>query len=83
MKHTHQRSFLRCGNRSRQVVTVEDDGCGVPPGAEHKGGMGLKIMRYRATIIGATLNIVSREGRYHGALHVAPPDGRRRSRRLQ
>jgi PAS domain S-box-containing protein len=46
----------------RLVVTVEDDGRGIPPGGEHKGGMGLKIMRYRATIIGATLDIVSREG---------------------
>ena len=66
----------------RLVVTVEDDGRGMPPSAEHKGGMGLKIMRYRASIIGATLEIGSREGGGTTVrCYVAPPDRRHRSRR--
>ncbi len=47
---------------SRVVVTVEDDGHGMPQSFEARGGMGLKIMRYRATIIGASLDIVPRAG---------------------
>ena len=46
----------------RIVMTVEDDGQGIPEGAALKGGMGLKIMRYRATIIGASLEVGSRDG---------------------
>ena len=46
----------------RLVVAVEDDGIGMPQHAETRGGMGLKIMRYRASIIGALLDIEPREG---------------------
>ena len=45
----------------RVVLTVEDDGGGIVPGAETRGGMGMKIMRYRASIIGASLEIGARE----------------------
>jgi signal transduction histidine kinase len=44
------------------VVTVTDDGHGMPQSSETRGGMGLKIMRYRASIVGATLDIEPREG---------------------
>jgi signal transduction histidine kinase/PAS domain-containing protein len=44
------------------VVTVEDDGHGLPQSASANGGMGLKIMRYRASIVGASLEIGAREG---------------------
>jgi signal transduction histidine kinase len=43
------------------VMTVEDDGCGLPPDAESEGGMGLKIMKYRAGIVGALLELGARE----------------------
>lgn len=46
----------------RLVVTVEDDGHGMPNDVELRGGMGLKIMRYRASIIGASLAIEPRDG---------------------
>jgi len=36
-------------------LTVEDDGSGIPPDAERKGGMGLSIMRYRANTLGAKM----------------------------
>jgi signal transduction histidine kinase len=48
-------------------LMVEDDGHGILPGAETRGGMGLKIMRYRASIIGASLEIGARE---HGGTIV-------------
>jgi signal transduction histidine kinase len=39
------------------VLSVQDDGIGMPPRAEADGGLGLRIMGNRATIIGATLTI--------------------------
>ena len=39
------------------VLTVRDDGAGVPEDAGAKGGMGLRIMKYRADIIGASLDV--------------------------
>jgi signal transduction histidine kinase len=39
------------------TLTVKDDGVGFPESVENKGGMGLSIMNYRASIIGASLNI--------------------------
>jgi nitrate/nitrite-specific signal transduction histidine kinase len=51
----------------RLALVVEDDGHGILPGAETRGGMGLKIMRYRASIIGASLEIGARE---HGGTIV-------------
>ena len=39
------------------LLTVRDDGRGMDPDAEHGDGMGLKIMRYRANILGGHLTI--------------------------
>jgi signal transduction histidine kinase len=39
------------------VLTITDDGVGLPENARNKDGMGLRIMAYRADIIGATFNI--------------------------
>ena len=39
------------------LLTVRDDGRGMDPDAEHGDGMGLKIMRYRANILGGRLAI--------------------------
>ncbi len=39
------------------VLTVRDDGAGLPDDAGAKGGMGLRIMKYRADIIGASLDV--------------------------
>jgi signal transduction histidine kinase len=46
----------------RLVITVEDDGRGLPHTPSTNGGMGLKIMRYRASIVGASLEIGARDG---------------------
>jgi signal transduction histidine kinase len=46
----------------RLVMTVEDDGHGMHQAGSVSSGMGLKIMRYRASIVGASLEIGAREG---------------------
>jgi signal transduction histidine kinase len=47
---------------ARLVLTVEDDGRGMPSTQTKRSGMGLKIMHYRAAIIGAALEICPRAG---------------------
>ncbi|MEX0744414.1 MAG: PAS domain S-box protein [Phycisphaeraceae bacterium] len=44
----------------RFEVMVEDDGQGVPADHEQASGMGLRIMRHRASVIGADLSIEAR-----------------------
>jgi len=39
------------------TLTITDDGIGLPENAQNKNGMGLRIMAYRASMIGATFNI--------------------------
>jgi PAS domain S-box-containing protein len=51
----------------RLTLTIEDNGRGIMPGTETRGGMGMKIMRYRASIIGALLEIGARK---HGGTIV-------------
>jgi PAS domain S-box-containing protein len=38
-------------------LAIEDDGSGIPPGAGEHGGLGLRIMRARAELVGARLAI--------------------------
>jgi signal transduction histidine kinase/DNA-binding LacI/PurR family transcriptional regulator len=47
----------------RETVTAEvsDDGCGIPAGASDEGGMGLHILKYRASVIGGELRIRSND----------------------
>jgi len=47
----------------RETVTVEvsDDGVGIPAEADGDGGMGLQILKYRASVIGGELRIRSKE----------------------
>lgn len=50
--------------KSRLILKVTDDGCGLPP-AIHKGkGMGLRVMQHRAHMIGA--NIALRPSKERG-----------------
>jgi len=39
------------------VLRVEDDGIGLPPDLERPEGMGIRIMNYRANIIGGSLRV--------------------------
>ncbi|HKI69026.1 MAG TPA: sensor histidine kinase, partial [Verrucomicrobiae bacterium] len=43
-------------------LTVSDDGSGFENTSPGSGGMGIRIMHYRAKVIGATLNVKSRPG---------------------
>jgi PAS domain S-box-containing protein len=44
------------------ILRVRDDGVGIRGDLSHKRGMGLRIMRYRAGMIGATLDVQAAEG---------------------
>ena len=41
----------------RAVLTVRDDGAGLPEDASGLKGLGLRIMRYRANVMGASLDV--------------------------
>ncbi len=45
------------GDETQLQLTVSDNGVGIPDGAEAGPGMGLRIMRYRADLIGAEFGI--------------------------
>ncbi len=44
------------------TLTVKDDGIGLPSDAQAANGMGLRIMRYRAHMIGGTLSVRNDKG---------------------
>ncbi len=48
--------------KDRYALTIQDDGIGFSVGAGGHTGMGLRIMHYRARVIGATLEVKSRPG---------------------
>ena len=50
--------------RSQFRLSIRDDGRGFPARTGSAAGMGLRLMRYRANLIGARLSIASRRG--HG-----------------
>ncbi len=47
----------------RFALTVQDDGAGFEPPGTGGAGMGIRIMRYRARVIGATLDLKSKPGK--------------------
>ncbi len=53
---------LRTGARDGVRLSIEDDGRGLQAGGERPQGLGLRIMSYRASIIGATFNLGDRHG---------------------
>jgi PAS domain S-box-containing protein len=46
-----------CPESDGLVLVIRDDGRGLPPDVRNSTGMGLHIMNYRATMIGATLQL--------------------------
>jgi signal transduction histidine kinase len=50
------------GSRAKVRLTVTDDGVGMPGNAVDAAGMGLKIMRYRARILGGEVRFEKAEG---------------------
>jgi len=59
IKHAHGTKILIHLGKKKGIwqLTVRDDGVGLPQGALETGGMGLRIMRYRAQIIHGTLRV--------------------------
>lgn len=48
--------------KDRYALTIQDDGAGFSVAGARPAGMGLRIMHYRARVIGATLEVNSRPG---------------------
>jgi signal transduction histidine kinase len=46
----------------RLVLTIQDNGSGFKLSESNYNGMGIRIMRYRARVIGATLDLKSQPG---------------------
>jgi PAS domain S-box-containing protein len=42
---------------NRVLLSIQDDGCGLPKNKPKSGGMGLRVMNYRANMIGATISV--------------------------
>jgi len=72
VKHAQPRQILVRPELSNGTlrVTVQDDGVGIVPGTASRngGGMGLRIMQYRAGVIDATLEVRRQAG--HGTAVV-------------
>jgi PAS domain S-box-containing protein len=49
-------------NHGRPILQVRDDGVGISGDLDETAGMGLRIMRYRAGMIGATLGVQPADG---------------------
>jgi signal transduction histidine kinase len=61
-KHAKARNILLSlsATAGQVKLTVEDDGEGIIRGPRHPDGMGLRIMEYRARMIGADFKIIHR-----------------------
>ena len=64
IKHGHPgRIQIRLSTAAdRIMLAIQDDGAGLPARQRKKSGMGLRIMRYRAGMIGGTVTIESPSG---------------------
>lgn len=64
VKHAHARNIvIHLGNQNGSwLLTVRDDGKGLGPDVPETGGMGLRIMQYRARIIQGTLSVADAAG---------------------
>ncbi len=64
IKHAKARDIMVRLTRTPGVITisVEDDGKGFDPLSVQTGGMGLRIMRYRAKMINGNLEVLKRPG---------------------
>jgi signal transduction histidine kinase len=64
--HGHNIRILLTDDTELLTLKIEDDGQGFEPEQEVSAGSGLRIMRYRAELIGATLSMTSAEP--HGTI---------------
>ena len=66
LKHAHARQILIRLERKKSALLLEisDDGKGLPPlSSDAPDGVGLGVMRHRAAVMGAELNVVSKPGK--------------------
>ena len=64
-KHAHAGAIiirLKADERAVRLI-IEDDGTGISADGHKTAGMGLSIMRHRARVIGADLDVTSNEKR--------------------
>ncbi len=61
-RHAHARNIsVHLGIRQQDIMlSITDDGTGLPENHDQSPGLGLKLMRYRASSIGATLALAAR-----------------------
>jgi signal transduction histidine kinase len=64
IKHGHARRLVISLNRRGEgaLLSILDDGCGIPDESEPQQGMGLQTMEYRAGVVGGELRIAKRRG---------------------
>jgi PAS domain S-box-containing protein len=64
IKHAHARKIVIRLARTKGVwqLMVKDDGVGLPDSTPKTGGMGLRIMRYRAQMLQGSLSVSKGEG---------------------
>lgn len=55
-------------------MQIQDDGVGLPKNRKQKAGMGLEVMRHRAHVIGASMEINSKPGRGVTVTCILPTD---------
>lgn len=64
VKHARANNItITLATENNQVLlTIQDDGCGLPKIKPKSNGMGLRVMNYRASMIGATVTVDSPSG---------------------
>jgi signal transduction histidine kinase len=60
----------------RQRLSIRDNGLGLPPNWEQKDGIGLKVMRFRAAVMGGQISIQPGSGAGTAVTCVFPLGGR-------
>jgi len=74
LKHASARTVLiRLVQKGGLLLEVSDDGAGLPPTSLDPDGMGLGVMRHRAALIGATLEVLSKPGKGVSIRCCLPP----------
>ncbi|MDR3456572.1 MAG: sensor histidine kinase [Verrucomicrobiae bacterium] len=76
IRHGHARAVLICLDAAGKslMLSITDDGTGLPDGVPKRKGMGLRIMAYRANLIGASFDIQNLPAGGTRAVCVLNPD---------
>jgi signal transduction histidine kinase len=77
-KHGKARKIVICLRKNDDgevVLSITDDGSGLPDNARNGPGMGLRIMAYRASLIGASFHVERRLAGGTEVVCIVPPNG--------